>query len=571
MDLRLIQEFSFLNALGIAILQSLWQCFLLWVLYETIIVAAKNISSKLKHNLSVVFVFASFVWFIYTLISNLFIIPNNLPEARFTTIDFNGNLIHDSLNQVAVFSENAVAFLSIAYLFLLCLFIVKLVNAYSQVQLITKKSLLSAPISLQSFADEVARKIKIPKKIKVWVSENINVPATIGFLKPIILIPLSSINNLTTYQLEAIVLHEISHIKRNDYLVNLFISVIETILFFNPFVLLMVKSIKRERENCCDDFVLLYRDDPHSYAAALLQLEKFRNGNVELSLAAVSDKKQLFTRVKRIMGTTANHRSNYLYRLFALITITLALCLLNLVTLSPEPEKNVVSETYHTTSGLFWKPSTDNILMISRKKKLEEKEKSGAVKKEQSTSLVENSSKKGLKTKEIGRNLSQIKSEMNFSLAGALRNEPLNTDPKIDYGIINDALQMAMKEIKNLDWEKVENDINNSLEEIRKQNLFTNHLKLNEVLKNIPRVKIMNGATEALNQFSNMKGQKVLVDSLMIADNIFLAKRATEFAASQSQRLQKLLEDQNLKMVLHLNADVKDAINSTRNKETLKL
>ena len=77
---------------------------------------------------------------------------------------------------------------------------------------------------------------------------------------------------------------------------------IETILFFNPFVVLMARVIKRERENCCDDFVIQYQYDRHSYASALLSLEQFRNLNLRLAIGATSGKKQLFLRIKKNNG-----------------------------------------------------------------------------------------------------------------------------------------------------------------------------------------------------------------------------------------------------------------------------
>ena len=138
----------------------------------------------------------------------------------------------------------------------------------------------------------------ISRKVSVWISQHIDVPATIGFIKPVILIPFASLNNLSGDQLEAIILHELSHIKRNDYLINIMVAVIETILFFNPFVVLLSKVIKRERENCCDDFVLQYRYDPHSYAYALLRLEQSRATNLKLAIGAVSGKNSYYPESK---------------------------------------------------------------------------------------------------------------------------------------------------------------------------------------------------------------------------------------------------------------------------------
>ncbi|MEP7252554.1 MAG: M56 family metallopeptidase, partial [Ginsengibacter sp.] len=138
---------------------------------------------------------------------------------------------------------------------------------------------------------------------------------------------------------------------RNDYLVNLFMSVIETILFFNPFMLLLAKAIKRERENCCDDFVIQYRYDPQSYASALLRLEQLRRGNLKLAMGAVSGKKQLLNRIKRI---TNDHRTvkqfNYGQKLFALLIVTFIIC--SIAWLSPGEKKKELPGTVTLRKGV---------------------------------------------------------------------------------------------------------------------------------------------------------------------------------------------------------------------------
>ena len=129
----------------------------------------------------------------------------------------------------------------------------------------------------------------IKKKVALWLSEKIDVPATLGFIKPIVLLPIASINQLTTEQVETILLHELGHIKRNDYLVNLFVAIAETILFFNPFAVLLATHLKKERENSCDDFVLSFRNQPETYAKALLVLEQNRIQSLPLLLKATGN------------------------------------------------------------------------------------------------------------------------------------------------------------------------------------------------------------------------------------------------------------------------------------------
>ncbi|MEP7277121.1 MAG: M56 family metallopeptidase, partial [Bacteroidota bacterium] len=128
-------------------------------------------------------------------------------------------------------------------------------------------------------------------------------PQVIGFLKPVILIPAACLANLSMEQVEAVLLHELVHIKRNDYLTNLLIASVEILFFFNPFVKQLTASIRKEREYCCDDMVIQFQYHPCQYASALLTLEKSRLIPVTYGIAAGGrSQQQLLTRVERILG-----------------------------------------------------------------------------------------------------------------------------------------------------------------------------------------------------------------------------------------------------------------------------
>ena len=130
----------------------------------------------------------------------------------------------------------------------------------------------------------------IKKDVRMWFSDLVDTPLTIGFWKPVILLPVAAINHLSLQQAEAIILHELNHIKRNDYFINFLIACMDIILFFNPFVRVLTNIIKSERENSCDDMVLQFRYDAGHYASALLLLEK--NGRCKYTHNKCNWKKQ---------------------------------------------------------------------------------------------------------------------------------------------------------------------------------------------------------------------------------------------------------------------------------------
>jgi hypothetical protein len=142
----------------------------------------------------------------------------------------------------------------------------------------------------------------IRKPVHVYISDLITSPVTIGFLKPIILMPIAAITNLSEKQVEAVLLHELAHIRRYDYFINLLINFIRTILYFNPFVKLFSKTIEREREKSCDEMVMQFEYDPHGYASALLTLERHNSMRQTIAVAASGQKNDLLHRIEKILG-----------------------------------------------------------------------------------------------------------------------------------------------------------------------------------------------------------------------------------------------------------------------------
>jgi len=131
-----------------------------------------------------------------------------------------------------------------------------------------------------------------------------DVPVVIGVLRPAILVPLGMLAGLPPSQVEAILLHELAHIRRFDYLVNLVQTVVESLLFYHPAVWWVSHVIREEREKCCDDAVVASQPDAREYAAALLALEQWRGR--EPALAATGG--DLVRRIRRILNQPEDRR-----------------------------------------------------------------------------------------------------------------------------------------------------------------------------------------------------------------------------------------------------------------------
>jgi HEAT repeat protein/beta-lactamase regulating signal transducer with metallopeptidase domain len=144
-----------------------------------------------------------------------------------------------------------------------------------------------------------AARLGVTRSVELLESAIIQVPAVIGWLRPVILVPASALTGLTPQQLELLLTHELAHVRRHDYLVNLFQSVIETLLFYHPAVWWVSHRIREEREHCCDDIVVRICGDADLYASALVGMERLRAAPPRLALAATGG--SLVQRVRRLV------------------------------------------------------------------------------------------------------------------------------------------------------------------------------------------------------------------------------------------------------------------------------
>jgi hypothetical protein len=192
---------------------------------------------------------------------------------------------------------------SFAYLLVLTLLFANYSRHYLHSRRLKSGGLSKIQPALRVFVEQTSRLMGIGKEVRVWLSSLVDGPVTLGFLRPVILIPFATVNNLSLEQVEAILLHELAHIKRYDYLLNLGVTVLGILFFFNPFSRLLIRDIKREREHRCDDLVMQFRYDPHIYASALLSLASPAGNQPALAMAATGrSDRLLLQRIKRILN-----------------------------------------------------------------------------------------------------------------------------------------------------------------------------------------------------------------------------------------------------------------------------
>ncbi|MDR3699158.1 MAG: M56 family metallopeptidase [Candidatus Sulfopaludibacter sp.] len=156
-----------------------------------------------------------------------------------------------------------------------------------------------APVEWQRKLEPLMSRMGVIRQVSLRASTLLEAPVTIGWLRPVILVPVGALAGLSTAQVEGLLAHELAHIRRHDYLVNLLQSLAEAVLFYHPAVWWVSRQIRAEREHCCDDLAIAATGgDVLTYARALTELESCRTAHMH-ALAATGG--SLHNRIRRLV------------------------------------------------------------------------------------------------------------------------------------------------------------------------------------------------------------------------------------------------------------------------------
>ena len=190
---------------------------------------------------------------------------------------------------------------------------VRTVGGWLLIQRLCNTALQQVPPELAASFARLSRRIGVHGRVTLRLSTRIAGPLALGMMRSLILLPASALTTLSADQLEAVLVHELAHIRRADYLWNILQTMIETLFFFHPAVWWVGSSLRQQRELCCDDMAIASCADPIIYATALLLLEEerarelaLRTASAEFPLALALDGHQsrvsLRSRIARILG-----------------------------------------------------------------------------------------------------------------------------------------------------------------------------------------------------------------------------------------------------------------------------
>lgn len=297
------------------LLHSLWQGLLLCIATSFVILFTRKKQSAVRYNV------ISFLFFIF-LITCLYTFIQSLASERYSGSHtepgtFNNNAagifeqlgithIMDKLQLFCTINANIIV---LAWFIVFLLKCIQISIGFTFIHRVQKRHLSTVEPKWQAILTNLSKKINLQKTVVLMESAITKVPVVIGHLKPVIYMPIGLLNHLPQDQVEAVLLHELAHIRRNDYLVNIFQQVVQTVFFFNPGFLWVSAVLKQEREHCCDDIALAQTNSRKQFIEALVSFTKHSLYGSSYTTAFPGTKKQLVQRVMRITYNRNNSLS----------------------------------------------------------------------------------------------------------------------------------------------------------------------------------------------------------------------------------------------------------------------
>jgi beta-lactamase regulating signal transducer with metallopeptidase domain len=369
------QAFSdeIINAICWTLLHSLWQGLLAAAVAGIIIMSTNRSSSLLRYNL------LTFVFFLFaagtaiTFARQLQLSNESAYYATTASSPYTNRAIYQTpvvapTNNSAVYtstyfdqfsgyfnSHTTIVFLVWCIFFIIqC---IKLVAGLSYVNRIRNYKIYEPDNHWKAKVKSLCKDLGITRPLLLLQSEIVKIPVVVGFLKPVILVPIGLLSHLSPGQVETILLHELAHIRRKDYLVNLLQSITETFFFFNPAVLWLSSLIREEREACCDDIVMKHTTNKRGYLEALVSFQEHNLASHGYAMALGGKRAYLYNRVKR-MVTNENKKLNNMEKAILVLGV-LSITAFGFISKKEASVKNITSVSAKTT--IIAQPSEDNV------------------------------------------------------------------------------------------------------------------------------------------------------------------------------------------------------------------
>ncbi len=334
-DNRLFVANEIIDALGLTIIDSMWQGLIVALLLFVLLSFIKVSASKIRYALSLLSLLVMFTWSLnsfighYQEVSQLdnrqaSTIGNWMEQLSFADLSVGDTNKHASdsviLDKIRMYLFQYANVICVIWSIGVLLLFLRFIGAMGYVGRLRSRSINIDDKAIKKRLGELSKRLGIHKTPALLESALVKAPLTIGYLKPIIILPLGMLTGIPTQQLESILIHELVHIKKADYLVNLIQSFIEIIFFYHPATWYIAKVIGKEREHRCDSITLRLMENPLPYAMALTSIyEKGNYFKPRLAMSAQPKKGEFTMRIFRIMNI--EDPKPYKNRLLAMVLV----------------------------------------------------------------------------------------------------------------------------------------------------------------------------------------------------------------------------------------------------------
>jgi beta-lactamase regulating signal transducer with metallopeptidase domain len=308
-------DMSLLSAFTWSLLQFIWQGAFLAMVLAVGLKISKRSSPRLKYGICCIALAAMALCPVFTCARFELARPvisgygHIVSTGSATLLGVGQEPIHNQLASLISWTDRHILAILALWAIGVLLFYARILVSIVKAHRLTAGSLDAVPDALQSLTNLLASRLKLVVPPRLVCCNQVTAPSVVGWRKPVILLPSSSLASLSVQQTETILAHELAHIRRGDYLVNLLQAAVEALLFYHPAIGWVSRHIRREREHCCDDLALSVTGSALAYAKALTVLEEQRSpAQIEFSLGTSGG--DLSMRIKRLFEKKETARSN---------------------------------------------------------------------------------------------------------------------------------------------------------------------------------------------------------------------------------------------------------------------
>jgi beta-lactamase regulating signal transducer with metallopeptidase domain len=322
------------KALGWTIIHSMWQSLILFLVLKCVLLVIRKENSSYRYVSSLAILSSIVLCTFFTFFHEYKLFIGDGVDALKISGGPSGNHLKIPVhNETGVnvsgpgwslgfldFLNNISPYITLVWIIGMFFSYIRIINAnfyLNKLRKLTGEIYINAGEKLE----ELCTRVNMHKKIKLIITAEASEPITFGHFKPVILLPLNYTLQVPMEQLEMILAHELSHIRRSDYLVNFFQSIAEAVYFFNPFFQSISGIVRQERECCCDDMASEICGNKKTMAIALANL-KISISHPELALSAAPVQNQFSQRIHRLIYPAPHSKFSIKYSFYGLLLLT---------------------------------------------------------------------------------------------------------------------------------------------------------------------------------------------------------------------------------------------------------